>query len=321
MGSGLLAKNGLLWLFTQGRWKANKDGLDFFWGVNFILPKVHANIRILTIHDLVFKLHPSTMKRLHRISLVTTIKRSIANAHVVVSISNVTSADLVKYYGVSSTLIKPSVDGEQFRHLKVEQMDAFRKRMNLDFEYFLIVGTIEPRKNLPWFIEQFMRYYTGTTRLVIVGKSGWRNDKSQKVINEHQKTGRINYFSYIGSDALPVFYNCAKGFIAPSLYEGFGMTILEALACGCPVFASNIPAHREAGGDACTYFDLRNDSVAEMLRNIDTVSGAKNRKGYYETWTWFAAAEKFLNLLETTFLENSKNNKIRDPLFKGALNQ
>ncbi|MDP3724568.1 MAG: glycosyltransferase family 1 protein [bacterium] len=182
-------------------------------------------------------------------------------------------------------------------------------------KYFLFVGTIQPRKNLVRLIEAFSKVcHSGgsaatdrISRLVLIGKRGWLSDEiyaaAQKV-NDESNNDYIRFLDNVPTEDLPAFYSGATALVFPSLFEGFGLPILEAMACGCPVMTSNVSSMPEVGGNAVEYVDPYNiediKQKIQLLANDEERCQELRKKGLERAkkFTWEAAARKTLAVLE-----------------------
>lgn len=208
------------------------------------------------IHDLTPILFPSFHSRssnlMHRLLLPSIFKR----ADLILCNSNCTKQDVinfapeaknktqVNYLGVNE-IFKPTYDVKVLKKYKIET------------PYFLSVATLEPRKNLSTLIEAFDAYKEtgGQEKLVLVGKKGWGIERLMQKINNSNHKKDIIITSYVDLEDLPAIYSQAKSFVYPSYYEGFGLPVVEAMACGCRLVVSNTSSLKEVGGDAAHYFD------------------------------------------------------------------
>jgi glycosyltransferase involved in cell wall biosynthesis len=147
--------------------------------------------------------------------------------------------------------------GPQFRPQPAEVIEAVRRKHDLPRRYTLYVGTIEPRKNLPKLIDAFaMRRVAGDLphQLVCVGPYGWLSDDVEAQIDRLRVRDAVRFTGYVPFDDLPAIYNLAEIFVFPSVYEGFGLPVVEAMACGTPVITGPVAALDEVAGDAAERF-------------------------------------------------------------------
>lgn len=210
--------------------------------------------KILTIFDLSPILFPQFFTKLTNIytKLFPVI---IKNTDHVVTISENSKGDIVKIFKIPNEKISVTYLGieNKFRLMKNKiNLETIRKKYNLPKRFILFVGTIEPRKNLSSLLCAFssIRKNNKEVKLVIVGKMGWLQNNILKMVNRLKIKNDVIFTGFVEDKYLPYFYNLTELFVYPSLYEGFGFPILEAMACGCPVITSKVSSLPEIAGDA-----------------------------------------------------------------------
>jgi glycosyltransferase involved in cell wall biosynthesis len=260
------------------------SGLDLFHGTNYDIPLWRRCATVLTIHDLSHLLHPQTHE-----------KRSVRRAR----------RRLPLMARAADSIITPteSVRHEVCQHLKVNPEKVFavpeaaracfrpmpfaatkevRRRLGVSEDFLLTVGTLEPRKNLGVLVSAFAevaRALPGSkTQLVIAGGRGWLSGPLFAALERSPVRDRILVTDYLHDEDLQALYASCRVFIYPSLYEGFGLPPLEAMACGAPVIVSRISALAETAGDAARFFDPQSiGSLAESLLELMGNDNAENR--------------------------------------------
>jgi glycosyltransferase involved in cell wall biosynthesis len=268
-----------IWYFLRAGLLARQDGVDVFWGTANFLPLGlgRGTPTILTVHDLVYRLVPQTLDFKHRLAYRLFFNHSLRRAQIVVSNSNGTSNKLSDLYGRSADLvIRPRVS-PNFRPPKPEAILAARAHYRIDFPYFLSVATLEPRKNLESLIQAYLELriagHLAGTGLVLVGQKGWKHRRLINAITHAKSLGaRIVLTGYVSDEWLPALYAGAEAVVIPSLYEGFGMPVLEALCCGARVVASDIPEIREAGGSGPFYIEPSVEGIKHGLLKVEKFS-------------------------------------------------
>lgn len=225
---------------------------DLYHGLAFVQPMGVPCPSLVTVYDLSFERYPEVLSGLRRRYLQTFTKRSCQQATRVITISESTKRDLVELWQIDPAKIDiayPGV-GAEFRRLPTEQIEAFRQAKGLPKRFWLFVGTFEPRKNLPLLIEaygQLPQAVRDEVHLVLAGGKGWMYDAIFASLAPYPT---IHTPGYIAGEELVLWYNAAEALVYPTLYEGFGIPIVEALACGTPVIASNSASLPEAVGNA-----------------------------------------------------------------------
>lgn len=265
-----------LWMRHEGSRLAGADPLDVFWATMYRRPRGKLPV-VATVYDVMWKALPESMRFRTRWGLEAIAGRTIRSARRVVSISQATARDVKRYYGVDSTVIYPGVS----------LRPAPAKRGG----YVLAVGTIEPRKNLARLFDALAQV-PEIPRLLVVGPKGWKTSSILSRVHD-----RIEFMGY--TDDLAGLYSGAEFLVYPSLYEGFGLPVVEAMACGCPVITSNVSSLPEAAGDAGILVDpTSTDAIAEAMRTLwkDRDRRESMRaKGleHAKKFTWARAAKEY----------------------------
>jgi len=211
---------------------------------------------------------------LNRWFLTLMMPRFLQAADTVIAVSECTKRDAVRLYGLDEAKIRVICEGvnSRFRPASPEAMAVAWARYGLPERYILCVGTIEPRKNLNTLMEAFatlkVRPATCDLRLVIVGKKGWLYKGFFRRLRELGLEGEVVFPGFVPDEDLPALYSAAELFVFPSLYEGFGLPPLEAMACGTPVIASNTSSVPEVVGEA---------GILVEPRDVRVLAGAMER--------------------------------------------
>jgi Glycosyltransferase len=233
-------------------------GVDLFHATEHLLPRFSSVRTVFTLHDLIFLFYPEAHKPLNRWFLTLMMPRFLRAADAVIAVSECTKRDAMRLYGLDEAKIRVIYEGvsPRFRPASPEAIAAVRARYNLPECFILYVGTIEPRKNLTALLEAFHHLLaTHDLRLVIVGKKGWLYEGFFRRLRELGLEDRVIFTGYVPDEDLPAIYSAADLFVFPSLYEGFGLPVLEAMACGTPVVCSNTSSLPEVAGDAALLVD------------------------------------------------------------------
>ena len=309
----VLSECNKLW-FNQLRlpFEIYKQKADYYLFLAFPTPVLLFKKNIVSvIFDLCCWDCPETMKMLSkwyfRISFRTvTLKRNN-----IITISNFSKERIVSklnYPKERIWLIYSAVD-QNFLNIDSfsTDIDTMKKKYKLPENYFLSLSTLEPRKNLRLLIEAYQKLIVErgcTIPLVLAGRKGWKIDKLLDGIDEQVKN-RILFTGFIDDDDLPIVYKNADLFIFPSLYEGFGLPPLEAMACGVPVLSSDAASMPEILGDAACYFrseDVNSlfEKMQEMMTMTEEIRADMVKRGLDQAkkFTWEKSAEKIKMLLE-----------------------
>ncbi len=226
---------------------------DLFHATEHLLPRL-KNIRsVFTLHDLIFQFDPDSHKPLNIAFLKTMMPRFLKAADAIIAVSECSKRDAVNLYGIPADKIRVIYEGVDPKFAPVTDPDRLshvRAKYHLPDRFILHVGTIEPRKNLPLLFE-----VAAQTRypVVVAGKLGWLTEPILAKVKELGVEDRITFTGFVADDDLPPLISAAAVLAMPSKYEGFGLPILEALACGTPVIASNTSSLPEVGGEAVLY--------------------------------------------------------------------
>ncbi len=251
---------GPLWLQIYGPRLAEADEVDLFWGAHFLLPlRLPRRIpAIVTIYDLVPFLFPETMQPSNYLVTRFFLRPSVARAQRVMVISESVAADARRVFGIPPdrlTVVTPGVRAGFAPRDPVEARRRITERYGLDPQrmYLLTVGTVEPRKNLLMLMDA-LACLPKTTRarfsLLVAGAPGWKTSALRRAATPLVHEGTVRFLGFVSQDDLPWLYAGSVLFLFPSLYEGFGIPVVEAMASGVPVVASDIPVMREVVGNA-----------------------------------------------------------------------
>jgi glycosyltransferase involved in cell wall biosynthesis len=214
---------------------------------------------ITTVHDGSFRRHPRWFPLKHAALLNLLVPLAISQAERVLTCSEHTRREMVAFYGTDpgKIVVTPYAADPIYRPMPAEQARlAVRERFGLRLPYILSVGVLQPRKNLPRLVQAYARIAKEVPQhLVLVGKEGWAFEALRRRVAQSGVSSRIHFTGYVADADLPPLYAAADLFVYPSLYEGFGLPPLEAMACGTPVVTSNTSSLPEVVGDAAMTVD------------------------------------------------------------------
>jgi glycosyltransferase involved in cell wall biosynthesis len=278
----------LLWLKYRCGNLCKKDNLDVFWGAATFLPKLSPSIRtVITVYDLNFIVVPETMSFTHRWAFKLFFRKDVLHADAVTAISQGTSFRLKSLFGRGAdAIVYPAVDVSFFPQTKT-RVHEVTQLYSLPQFYFLAVATWEPRKNLELLIRTYLHLkeqgLVGSNKLVLVGGRGW---KDQRMVSLLSGTDAVIPLGFVPEEHLAPLYSGSELFIFPSIYEGFGMPVLEARACGARVLASDIPELREAGDDSVVFIEPTSSGLSAGIiagiseSHISVLPSCKNIKNW-----------------------------------------
>lgn len=280
---------------------------DIFHSPDFTLPPLREARGVVTIHDLSFLRLPELADPGLREYLQRTVPRSVARAHRILADSENTKADLAELLDVAPEKVSvvPAGIETRFRPIRdTVRLNEVRARYKLPQWFILFVGTIEPRKNLARLISAYaqLRRQTGLPHaLVIAGKPGWLYQGVFDQVTQEGLRDYVYFPGFVADEDLPAVYTLADLLAFPSLYEGFGLPPLEAMACGTPVVASNNSSLPEALGTAALFVDAEDveglaDAMARVLGHANLrVRLADLGRAQAARFTWESAAQKLLD--------------------------
>lgn len=276
-------------------WIALED-CDVMFGANYFLPRLlsaTARSRVVTVHDLTYKRFPELLQKETLHNLEAHMKREIAQSNAVICVSESTRHDLLHFYQADERRIVAIHSG-----IAIQNHPTTRAPENLPARYILFVSTVEPRKNLDVLLRAFDEIdYDGS--LVIVGKIGWKSE----TIVPRLRAKNIVHLDYLAAEELAAVYARAELFVFPSIYEGFGFPILEAMAHDVPVIAANTSSLPEIGGDAALYFDPRDaQALAREITRVTTDRSLRETlvargRVRVQQFRWERTAEETLGVL------------------------
>lgn len=300
-----------LWTHLRLSWEMGWDAPDVLFVPAHVLPLIHPRRSVVTIHDVGYLAFPETHRVVRRLELHLSTLWNVRKAWRIITVSRATRDDLVHHYHVPVERMSVIPHGVSPRFRPADNpadIEAVRARYALPERYILYVGTIQPRKNIVRLIDAFAQIARSqspaeTTHLVLAGKRGWLTRAIEQRAAEHQLSDRVRFLGYVPEeDFLPLLQG-AQVFAFPSLAEGFGMPVLEAMACGIPVLTSTTTALPEVAGDAALLVDPHETgAIAEGLQRL--ISDAALREelrarglARAQAYSWERAARATLDVL------------------------
>lgn len=304
-------KPGKLW--TQWRLPLDlymhKPRPDVFFSPSHYAPRFSPVPSVISVMDLSFLYYPDLFNKKDLLQLRRWTEYSVKKARKVITISNSSKNDIIKEYKIAGeSVVVTHLGIKDFTTLspRVYGMNQLKNKYGLAEKYILFVGTLQPRKNISRLIDAFSKLSEKDLQLVIVGKKGWLYEEILEKPRQLGIDDKVKFLENIGNDELPLLYKHAVCMVLPSLYEGFGLPVLEAMKYGCPVITSNVSSLPEAGGDACLYVDPEDtdDITAKMAALINDEKLRKEliEKGKKQVakFNWETTASATLSVLEET---------------------
>ena len=258
---------------------------------------------VLTAHDMAIYRHPEWFPGGQTLSTRLVVPRSMQRADAIVAVSASTARDVSELFGVEDGRLEVVPEGVsgRFQPMPAERLDDVRRRLGLPGRYILFVGTIEPRKNLPTLLDGWSRM-RGRPPVVVAGTWGWRCEDVRERLERLAPEVRV--LGPVSGDDLPGLYNLAACLAHPAWYEGFGLTPLEAMACGVPVVASGVSSLPEVVGDAGLLVDPADvegwtDALERVCGDVE-VAATLRRRGILRAaeFTWSRAAQRTWRVMD-----------------------
>jgi glycosyltransferase involved in cell wall biosynthesis len=247
---------------------------DLLHGLAFALPLAWTGRAVVTVLDLSFLRHPRAFNRGNRLYLTVSTILAVRRADRVLTISEHGRREVIQLLGASQDRVTATycAADEQFRPLPAAEVEAFRRRRGLPDPFILYLGTLEPRKNVVTLLHAYARLrgeWQRAPKLVLAGSPGWLYEEVFSTIERLGLRDHVRLPGFVTADEQPLWYNAAAVFAYPSLYEGFGLPPLEAMACGIPVVASDASSLPEVVGEAGLLVPPRDDvALAASLRRV-----------------------------------------------------
>ncbi len=315
----------------------DKPRPDVFFSPGHYTPRFSSIPTVVSVMDISYLYFPDMFKKTDLFQLRRWTGYSVRKASRVLTISDSSKDDIIREYKIPANkviTIHPGVKETVSLEPHVYGMNQLKTKYNLSDNYLLFVGTLQPRKNIVRLIEAFSKVIlersdripsrskrdpiglkpsrmTEKLQLVIVGKKGWLYEDILKAPKQFGIENHVKFLDDVGDDELPIFYKNAVCFVLPSLYEGFGLPVLEAMKYGCPVITSNISSLPEAGGDAALYVDPEDvDDIAgkikELLHN-EKLRHTLSEKGKKQAakFSWEKTARETLDILKQVAQKSS----------------
>jgi len=291
---------GTVWLKLRAKRLIREDRLDVFWATGTLCPGLPSETKaVVTVYDLNHKLVPKTMRLGSVWSHRLFFANDVLSADAIVTISQGTAMRLKQFLGREASAVVKCAVSPHFQRADREAIMRCREKYGITRPYLLSVATREPRKNLDLLLKTFVSMKgEGDLQehcLVLAGPQGWK-DRHVNVWVERGRACGVVWIGHVADDDLPALYSGADAFVFPSIYEGFGLPVLEARACGAAVVATDIPELREAGGGNTIYIEPTQEGIRAGI-----LSAVAAKRGNFldgeALWTWKESARTLADLL------------------------
>ncbi len=299
-----------LWTHIRLSWEMASRPPDVLFVPAHVLPLVHPRHSVVTVHDLGYLHYPQAHTRWSRWYLRWSTAYNARAATHLIADSVATKRDLIEHCQAPPdkiSVVYPGYDPKFVPERDPEHRDAVRERYHIPGEYVIYVGTLQPRKNLRTLLDAFavLANQDRDIHLVLAGKKGWLYEPLFAQMQQLGLGKRVHFTGYVPKEDLPGLISGAHLFVLPSLYEGFGMPVLEAMACGTPVICSNVSSMPEVAGDAAILVNPHDAAelvqALQRLLHDDALRRNLVQKGQkqVERFSWEKCARETLAILQT----------------------
>lgn len=289
-----------------------KEKVDVTLFFNYYIPPGVKGKKVVMIHDMAYLAYPETVNKKTLYMLKLNVKKSCKAADRIITISQFSKQEIIKYLGVDDRKIEVMPVGVDFNTFKIckdsKVIDSVKKKYGIDGSYFLYLGTLEPRKNIVRMIDAYAmlkRENESVPKFVIAGRKGWMYDEIFERVKKYGIEKDVIFTGYVEENEVPLLMNGAEAFLFVSLYEGFGMPILEAMACGTPVITSNTASMPEVIGDCGILVnplspeEIKNGMKRIIENKFEADDMAKRALERSKCFTWENAAKKVLSVFKS----------------------
>jgi len=282
-----------------------EDSIDVYHATDYLVPKLRRTPVVATLYDAIPLARPEwAAPRLRRVKNWL-LRSAAANATIVIAISNSAVGEIERHYRIPRARIRvvfPGIDESWFEAPSAHQSELHR--LGIEPGYFLFVGTLQPRKNVQALLAAYDRLPSSTRaehQLVLVGKYGWGAEALRSDLIARRHARRCLWLEYVDAQTLRHLYAGAKAFVFPSLAEGFGLPVLEAMAAGLPVISNDLPVLHEVASSLATFVDATDvDALANALQAAaearDDGAAAARRRARAREFNWLDTARRTLDV-------------------------
>jgi glycosyltransferase involved in cell wall biosynthesis len=304
----LPGRNKLWWDYVQLPLAVRREGIDLFWTPSYVVPFPIRCKSVATVHDLAYFTLPKSYQLLDILYMRSAIPGSFRRASALLAVSEHTKRDIVRLFPFAENKVAVTYEaasGKYKRAIEQDVLYATRDKYSLHCSFIFYASSISPRKGSPYLLQAFAALRSQIPhKLVFTGGWSWGSADVFKLIEELSLKDDVIILGEVPAQDMPLLYNLADLFVYPSLYEGFGLPILEAMACGCPVVCSNLTSLPEVAGDAALMIDPRDiPSLAHAMHAALTDPQTRTsliEKGLARaaTFTWEKTARKTLEVFD-----------------------
>ncbi|NQU99623.1 MAG: glycosyltransferase family 4 protein [Parcubacteria group bacterium] len=287
----------------------SREDLDVFHSPASTIPLAYSKNAIITIHDLAIYKNPNWFPKQY-FSTKVSVPQSLKKAKKIIAVSEYTKKDLTDILKIPENKIEVVLNGvekrEDINKKDPKDKDKIKEKFDIKQDFILFIGTLQPRKNIEGLISAFDKLRGNKIfenyQLVIAGKKGWNYKDIFEKVRSRALTKKVLFTNYISKEDKTRLLNAASCFCFPSFYEGFGLSILEAMQQGTPVITSNITSTKEIGGEAAIFIDpYKPSSIGHALKKVlgdENLRKSLIQRGYshVEKFSWKKCARETLNV-------------------------
>ena len=288
-----------------------KQKINLLHAMAFVAPVVMPCPFVITIYDLSFLHYPKAFKTINRFYLSTFTRHSTKQAKAIITISESTRQDVIKAFNIAPHKVHTIYCGvdNSFKPLATAQINAFKAKHGLPDKFIFRLGTIEPRKNVEGVIKAYAAWKAKdkqVPKLVIAGGKGWYYQQVFDLIETLNLTDSVIFPGYLPQQDLPLWYNAATLFVYPSFFEGFGLPVVEAMACGTPVITSNISSLPEVAGESALLINPTDiNALSEAMQTVwytPNLAQTMRQQGFIQAakFSWAKAAAQTAQIYQQT---------------------
>lgn len=318
-------------LLTVGQfaiaWQAARRGLTLVHDPTGVMPLALTGARrVTTIHDVIPYIYPETSSRLDWLIYRCWLPLAVRRADAIITVSQQSKNDIARYLRIRPEHITviPEAANHAYRQMRQDEIAPALARHDITFPYVLYVGSVEARKNLPRLLEAYaeLRHWSDQWKLVIVGARRWRSSPVYETVQRLGLEPFVHFTGYVEEADLPALYNGASLFAFPSLYEGFGLPVLEAMACGTPIVTSNSSSLPEVAGDAALLVDPYDvsalaNAMRRLLEDADLAAILRGRGlARVREFTWERTAKETVAVYERVLGRSTNESTTPRPSVK-----
>jgi glycosyltransferase involved in cell wall biosynthesis/SAM-dependent methyltransferase len=299
-----------VWFKAELPPKETLEGVDVIHSPFFNAPREHNGALVVTVHDISFLLQPQFHTEANRLHCLQGTLKAALHADRILAVSHQTKKDLMEYFAIPEERIRVIYEAPRKVYHPERDIDLIQgtlERLQIYRNFILFVGSLEPRKNLNSLLQSYATYverHSGQELLVVAGARGWLNEDISRIVAKLELGERVKFLGYVEEPDLRALYNAAKLFVYPSIFEGFGLPPLEAMACGAPVITSNTSSLPEVVGDAAILVNPYNsEELCEAMRTVlcdDDLRSTLRSKSLERAklFSWERAAKETLAVYE-----------------------